>query len=336
MRILISTAALVATALVAVAAPSASGAEPERRKAPKKCLWKKRDCHPPARLWYRVSVDLEAEQNESNDQPPTENFSGMTERHKLKERWTLRSKHAIRLTLLCDESTEFEQPFLAKRRIAGRRRTIGGCVSLRRAHGMRPTLRFAAAAGGEVISMVRTHTFGPAEVVQPGGGFRRCEGREVSRTLVSSQPLAATISAPDSATIGLLIDAQASAPFATTHNVWTGFTCEENGATTTTPQFEADLEFGHTEVIAGNPTEGVFALGSWFPVHRFINFSPRARKFGGDYIIRKKVTQPELKPGTFPQPTPETGVAASPVGKDYAYTIRLEACPDKGRDVQRC
>ena len=329
MRRVTPTVALIATALLAFAPPSTSGAEPNRRAAPKKCLWKKRDCYPPARLWYRVSASLEAEQNTSLDRPPTD----ASEHHRLTERWTLRSNHAIRLTLLCDDPA-LAEPFLAKRRIDGKRRTIGGCANPRERR-MRPSLRFAATAGGEVTSMVRSQTFGPTEVIHPGGGFRRCEGREVSNTLVSSQPLAGTISTRDSTGIGLLIDAPASAPFATTHSVRTAFTCEENGTVTSSPRVEFDLRFGHTDVIGGDPREGIFDAGEWVALYNRLLFSARATDFGGALTFHKKVTQPELKPGAFPPPPPELGGAFT-AAKDYSFTVRFEPCPDKGRDVQGC
>lgn len=339
MRMVISTAALIATALLAFAAPTASGAEPERRAAPKKCLWKARDCYPPARLWYRVSVSLQAEQNANLDKLPTETFSGETQRDKLTERWTFRSIHAIRLTLLCDDASETQRPFLAKRRIDGKRKTVGGCANPRR--GFRPTLRFAATAAGEVMSMVSTQTFGPSEVVNPGGDVIRCEGHEASTTLVSSQPLDGTISTPDSQTTGLVIDAAAAAPFATLHSVQTAYTCEHHGTSTpsppsTSPQIEGDGRFQHTDVIGGDLREGIFAskVALWFPLNTFLRFTARPANFGGDYIIQKRVTQPQLAPGTFFPPPP--GLAGNTSAKDYTYTIRLEPCPNKGREVRRC
>jgi hypothetical protein len=45
--------------LVALA-PAAEAATTARAKP--KCVWPGRDCHPPARLWYRVSASLKAEQ----------------------------------------------------------------------------------------------------------------------------------------------------------------------------------------------------------------------------------------------------------------------------------
>src|SRR5262245_38737378 len=132
-------AAGVVGALVAAGAIDGGGVaaarseqEPHARTASTpRCLWAKRDCYPPARLWYRVSVSLEAEQNASVERPPAGGFSGETHRHRLSERWTLRSVHAIRLTQLCDEVDERERPFLDKRRIDGRRKTIGGCADKR-------------------------------------------------------------------------------------------------------------------------------------------------------------------------------------------------------------
>lgn len=328
-------AVLVAVAMgLIAAAPTADAAAPTsaRAKPNGDCLWPGRECYPPARLWYRVSVRLKAEREDNQVKPPTPASTGYEERVDWAQEWRLESRHAVRLTLMCAD-IGLREPFIDTARINGRRRKIGGCAPRRHAP-FAPTVRFAAAATGEVTRHQSTAALGPFE----NADGSRCVDRWLStRTLISAQPLVGSISAPGSSSVGVLISAEPTAPLATTHTAAPARECFDANGRPVPRAFgplDFDSTFGPADTIGGNPSEGFFLGGSWYALYQLIRFPPRAANFGRRYVVARTVDQPELEPGSFPPPPPRLVTVHHQ--KHYTYTIRLEPCPNRGLDVKRC
>jgi hypothetical protein len=172
-------------------------------------MWPGRDCHPPARLWYRASASLKAQQKSSREIPPSPQSTGYKDRNDLIQNWRLDSTNAVRLTLMC--TNDVGERFIDTARINGKRRRIGGCAP-RRTGSFSPEVRFAAAAGGEVTRHKQTDTLGPFENAD---GSRCDDEHQTTSTLISAQPLVGSLSAPGSSSVGVLISAEPTAPSAT-------------------------------------------------------------------------------------------------------------------------
>jgi hypothetical protein len=295
-------------------------------------MWPGRDCHPPARLWYRVSASLKAQQKLTEETPPSPHSTGHEDRRDLIQNWRLEGNNAVRLTLMCTNRDKGER-FIDTARINGKRRKIGGCAP-RRPRNFSSTVRFAAAAGGEVTRHELTSTLGPFE----NADGSRCIGEhQTTDTLISAQPLVGSISAPSSKSVGVLISAEPTAPSATIHLQAPARECFDSNDKPVPNAFgplDFDSDFGPEDTIGGNPTEGFFSPdGGWIALYRLIRFGPRAANFGGDYIIQEALSQPQLEPGSFPPPP--SRLVANTHEKHYSYTIRIEPCPSNGLDVKR-
>ena len=315
--------------LVALA-PAAEAATTARAKP--KCVWPGRDCHPPARLWYRVSASLKADQQVNDDVPPSNASTGHEQRYTWAQEWKLESKHAVRLTLMCTQVAPREQ-FIDSARIDGRRRKIGGCAPRRPASRFTPSARFAAAADGQVTHHEQTLTLGPFE----NADTSRCLDRQVTTLrLVSAQPLVGSISVPGSNSVGVLISAEPTAPLATVHRSVPARQCFDahgNPIPTAFGPGEFELTFGPEYMLGETPTEGFFSEGTWFALYQLIRFPTRAANFGRRYVIEKTLDQPELE---IPMPPAPPRLVAVPAQKEFTYTIRLEPCPNRGLAVKHC
>ena len=151
----------------------------------------KREPYPPARLWYRVSVEFKGRK------VFTDRVSGLPRPEAAN--WKLESRHAVRLTLLCVNVKLDPGPFVVSERIRGRQQRVGGCPRPTKHEprkNLRETVGFAATANGEVT---RWQLDDPID-------FRAgCPGRVTHQELVEHHPLTATISSPSSATAGLIM-----------------------------------------------------------------------------------------------------------------------------------
>ena len=160
----------------------------------------KREPYPPARLWYRVSVEFKG------SKVFTDRVSGLPEPEVAN--WKLESRHAVRLTLLCTNVKSFPRPFWVTERIRGTKRRVGGCprpTKEKPRKNLRDTVQFAATATGEVT---RWQLDDPIDF---GAG---CPGRVTHQELVEHHPLTGTISSPSSATAGLTVFADPRAGLA--------------------------------------------------------------------------------------------------------------------------
>jgi hypothetical protein len=297
------------------------GADPR----PAKCLWKQRNCLLPARLWYRVELDVEVASS-----PP---LSGRSLADDRTQDWRLEGNGAVRLTLECVDLSDFNpEPFLVKRRINGERRAIGGCGRKPR-DGLRPTVHFAALAGGSVTSFEINSSFGPF-----ANERFECPGYDWRVELIGTQGLTGQISTPSSLSEGLFVTLSLAEPEGTVLFGSSEEQCMvfETGETFTAgvPAFEGG--FPHSELL-GETARHWLAVGNdvtpWTELWKLIRFPLNAADFGGRYRITRTTGQSLRDP--MPRPFPPFGTFR-PHRQQYTYTVRLEPCPRKGLDVERC
>lgn len=331
----LAVAATVAATALALPPEAAAVAKRSAGEAQRGCLWPKRDCYPPARLWYRVSIAVKASQRGEGAlaAPPSPDWSGREHSWTASSRWTLAGNAAVILTLGCVEFLNRPaEPFLVKRRIDGKRRTIGGCAA-NAPDEFRPSVSFAAAATGEATSFERRDQVGAFEDYRDGRG---CDSFEESASLISVQPLLGQISTMSALTEGLWISADPTAPEATVHYSQTPHGCRRPGGEPYThPGFEADGGFHPSDhLFAEYPLEGFYVSGDWVSIWNLLRFPLRPGNFGEHYIIQRVVGAGEIDPSSVPPPP--SPIAAGYGERDYSFTLRLEPCPNKGRDPERC
>ena len=262
----------------------------------------KREPYPPARLWYRVSVEFKG------SKVFTDRASGLPEPEVAN--WKLESRHAVRLTLLCTNVKLFPRPFWVTERIRGTKRRVGGCprpTKEKPGKNLRDTVQFAATATGEVT---RWQLDDPIDF---GAG---CPGRVTHQELVEQHPLTGTISSPSSATAGLTVFADAVQPSTVTANA-PPIQCL---LTPQGPAYEKPaiaLSYPSTSLLFGDKREKV--NGKPISEHLTVRFPPE--RFGRDYDYTITLVQPEEGPDP---------------AKDYTYKVRFTACPRHGRDVEGC
>lgn len=337
-------AGLIAVAmagLIAVApSEEARAASAVPNRAQEECLWPKRDCYPPARLWYRISVDFmgsyayAAEAGELSAPGPPADPPGVSGSIAGRERWELKSNTAVILTLRCvDINFARQEPFLVKRRINGRRRTIGGCPH-NAAGRFRPTASFAANASGETRSWRQTTTIDP----YTSSAYGECQGVTDERALISSHGLQGQLSTGSSLTEAVEVSV-GEAPPTGDGNIHQG---ERRCASPDTgeeafysPPRDSPIQGFYTPLL-GNEYLYSFPDSDtpWRPAWFLLRFAVRAGNFGGSYIIQSQAGQSQLEPGNYPPPP--TAPLFEVHNKDYVYTVRLEPCPDKALDVDGC
>ena len=237
----------------------------------------KREPYPPARLWYRVSVEFKG------SKVFTDRASGLPEPEDAN--WKLESRHAVRLTLLCVNVKLDPGPFVVSERIRGRQQRVGGCPRPTKQEprkNLRETVRFAATANGEVT---RWQLDDPIDF---GAG---CPGRVTHQELVEHHPLTGTISSPSSATAGLTVFADAVQPSTVTANA-PPIQCL---LTPQGPAYEKPaiaLSYPSTSLLFGDEREKV--NGKPISEQLTVRFPPE--RFGRDYDYTITLVQPEEGP----------------------------------------
>lgn len=322
--------ALAAVLVLVALAACASGASPDRAegqvhaqsaKKPR-CLWPKRECHPPANLWYRITVE----------------FRGQLTRHSPNSipAWvrttTLESKivssNAVRLRLMCDDRNDDAGPYLVKRRINGKLRTIGGCgpgTAARRS--LHSTLRFAAKGNGELTRWENT------EVGQPvDDPTRRCDGYSVTAT-APRQALSGAIRTNGGSVGGIEVSIT-SAVRVVPPSGRTTYTCTVKRTGETTTRTATGLSGACCHIFGSTGWFQRDALG-WRAITERLRFSPKAANFGRRYTALLRADQGEItEPNVVPAPPPGAGWLREK--QEYSYVIRLQPCPNQGLDVGRC
>ncbi len=262
----------------------------------------KREPYPPARLWYRVTVEFKGLK------VFTDQISGLPD--SVDAKWKLESRHAVRLTLLCVNVKLDPGPFVLSERIRGRQRRVGGCprpTKEKPRKNLRETVRFAATANGAVTRWQHD---------QPIDFRAGCPGRVEHQELVERHPLTGTISSPSSATEGLAVFADAVRPSTVTANA-KPIQCL---LTPQGPVYEKPAiasSFPHVDFLFGDGIEQV--NGKLISKQLAVRFPPE--RFGRDFSYTRTLVQPEEGPDP---------------AKDYTYKVRFTACPRHGRDVENC
>ncbi|HWN07560.1 MAG TPA: hypothetical protein VNO53_10405 [Steroidobacteraceae bacterium] len=262
----------------------------------------KREPYPPARLWYRVTVEFKGLK------VFTDQISGLPD--SVDAKWKLESRHAVRLTLLCVNVMLNPGPFVLSERIRGRQRRVGGCprpTKEKPRKNLRETVRFAATANGAVTRWQHD---------QPIDFRAGCPGRVEHQELVERHPLTGTISSPSSATEGLAVFADAVRPSTVTANA-KPIQCL---LTPQGPVYEKPAiasSFPHVDFFFGDGIEQV--NGKLISEQLAVRFPPE--RFGRNFSYTRTLVQPEEGPDP---------------AKDYTYKVRFTACPRHGRDVENC
>ncbi len=262
----------------------------------------KREPYPPARLWYRVSVEFKGLN------AFTDRASGLPDTYE--GNWKLESRNAVRLSLLCTNVKLDPRPFVLSERIRGRQRRVGGCprpTAKEPRKNLRETVRFAATAIGEMTRWEHNY---------PVDFAAGCPGRVEHQELVEHHPLTGEISSPSSAVEGIVVfghEVQRSTVTVTAPAIQCLLTPQgpayEKPAIATSSPF-INLFFGdEAQRVGDKPVSEQLA----------VRFPPE--RFGQDYSYTRRLTQPEGE--------------ARP-RKEYTYTVRFTACPRQGRDVEGC
>lgn len=293
----------------------------------RRCLWRKRECYPPANLWYRVTVEFDGQltfRARDHFQSCPACWVMTTE-----VKWRIASNTAVRLRLLCDDEDDDTGPFLVKRRIDGKRRPIGGCA--RGARGdVHPSLLFAAHAAGELTRWTNTAVVDPVD-----GQIVRCEGF-THTTTTSGQPLSGAIRTTGGSLAALEIDVSPIGPVMPPTSAPPTHTCTNKITGEVTTHYGSPAGGGACCYLWGSTGwyqhDDVFG---WRTISQKLRFSPRAANFGRRYAPVLEATQREITEPR-PEPLPPPGAAWARQEQSYHYKIVLEPCPDRGLDVERC
>jgi len=333
-----------APAASAHAATAGGAGEPELKASAalagspaRRCLWPGRACHPPARLWYRVSLRLDARLDYRS--PPGALYSGPSPRpyygvvpgtETLGEVWELESDNAVRLTLACVDLDVPDVPFLIERRVNGRRRPVGGCGRGAPAR-LRPSARFTALAAGAVVYYRRQQTIEPFTIANGD----RCDGHVSVYTLTKAAGLGGMVRTDSSMDSGLVVNAFAIPPTGTAYSRADERRC-------TPPGRDPYVYFAARDenrpiagpTIVGEEYVHPSAAIGWTPAPALVRFALRPSRFGRAFVIRRPVRQPQIDQELYGQAPllPQFGLYR----KDYVYTLRLTPCPNRGLDVGRC
>ena len=306
---LLVPALLALAALVLASPPQAEAAKPGA---------KQRTGYPPARLWYRLSLEFEGSLSGSSTAEEG------TSEYRRDEAWTLRSERAVRISLMCINRRIPVQPFLVKERVRrnGKRRrmTVGGCGSST-SDNLVPTARFRSAVRGEATEWTIEDRLDRFD----------CEPFTSEQTMLEPQPLDGLLLSASSATEGLRHSSEpstaglAAAPI----DVFVeSTTCTEPDGTTYTT-------YGHDGSRAFVPTDhiGYESVIDRRPTAESMRFEIPPRRFGRS--IKRRF-------GPFtqafdPQRPFDNGAGLMHYAeKDYSYTLKLDPCPRRGRDVGGC
>ena len=322
MRALVAVLALVALAACAGgAAPDRAEGQVHAQSAKKpRCLWLKRECYPPANLWYRIAVEFRGKltRHSPNSIPAWVRTTRLESR--------IVGLNAVRLRLMCDDRNDEAGPCLVTRRINGKRRTIGGCgPSARRSR--HSTLQFAAKGNGELTRWENT------EVGQPvDDPAQRCDGYTVTAT-APRQALSGAIRTNGGSVGGIEISI-APAGRVVPPSGRTTYTCTVQRTGQTTTRTATGLGGACCHIFGSTGWYQRDALG-WRPITERLRFSPKAANFGRRYTANLTADQGEImEPNVVPAPPPGAGWLREQ--QEYTYVIVLQPCPNQGLDVGRC
>jgi hypothetical protein len=318
-------------------ADSDTAVRPAASPAGRGCLWKRRDCYPPARLWYRLSLRFKGDFRwEGRADHPLSAWKVPADRvDSGLERWELESNTAVRLTLSCADVGELQrEPFLVKRRINGKRRTIGGCPRNAPTR-LKPTLNFAANATGELTFFSRTATMAAGT-----GNTHRCDGWSFSDIFTSSHGLVGSVGSRSSLTEGLELGWVPAPPTAGRLIHHDAVRCTPLGGGNpflVLPEQNNERDDGfYAPALGTEYLNNVDPNIGWRPAPWFVRFAVRAAHFGGDFIIQGQAKQPQRDPRSPAYVRPPVAPTYEHWRKDYTYTLRLEPCPNTGLDVESC
>jgi hypothetical protein len=326
MRVLGAVVVLVAFTAVAGGATAARVHDQRHAQAAQKprCLWPKRECHPPANLWYRVLVGFRGVLTRHSSENAIPNWVRTTEL-----KWRFVSHHAVRLRLMCDDELDASGPFLVQRRINGKRRTIGGCGPDPR-RGLRTSLRFAATGSGETTR--RTNTFVAAPV---DGPVERCEGY-TSTSNAPTQALSGAIRTTGGSVGGMEISISPIGRVMGPTGTPPTYTCT-NKVTGASRTRTGDHGNGGAccHIFGSTQWHQRDSLGQWRSITERLRFSPTASNFGRRYAANLAAEQEELKELDV-KSIPPAGTPWLFEEQAYSYAIVLTPCPNQGLDVGRC
>ncbi len=308
--------ALIPLAALAATTTATAAHRPRAHKPP---------AYPPAQLWYRVSLDF------------TGTGKGADPTHQMfSEKWTLHSNTAVRVSLMCKNTLlpDGTLVFIRRRlREGGRRVRVGGCPRNRPTGSqLRPTLRFAANATGEISEWENSFI---------GLGAGVCPDTPETQRLTSAQGIGGSISSPSSAVEGLVLLLRLAPPAGTMHYHRDARQCsyfsepalDVDSAWTGEPYDPVGDEF------IANPRGVADGQPAWLPLNELLisrgNLLTRqAERFGHAFTLRFSVDQRAIAAGSYPPAPPGTG--GNEREKHYRYTFRFTPCPRRGLDVKHC
>jgi hypothetical protein len=295
-----------------------------------RCLWRKRECYPPAKLWYRITVEFDGQltlrfrRGIRGLQTCAPCWVRTT-----RVKWRIVSNTAMRLTLMCADEKDRAEPFLVRRRINGKRRPVGGCARGAR-RDLRPTLRFAAHGQGDV-----THWTSTAVVEPVDGQVMSCEGFTHTMT-APGQAVAGAIRTAGGSFAGLQIDVTPVGSVMPPSGAAVTHTCTNKITGEVTTRRGSPAGGGACCHLWGSTGwyQRDDALG-WRPITQKLRFSPRAANFGRRYGPQLEATHREITESTV-EPVPPPGAALLLEEQSYGYKLVLKPCPNQGLDVERC
>ena len=313
-----TTRTLALTALIALAASASATAahRPRTRQPP---------AYPRAQLWYRVSVDFTGTWKGATLPDPVN--------HMFSEKWTLHSNTAVRVSLMCQNTLlpDGTLVFIRRRlRDGGRRVRVGGCPRNRpKGSHLRPTLRFAANATGEITEWEHSS-------IALGGGV--CPDTPETQRLTSAQGIGGSISSPSSAVEGLVLLLRPAPPAGTMHYHRDARQCSYFSE----PAIDADLPWSSGPVgdeFIADPQGLAEGQPAWRPMNRLLIsrgslLTGQAERFGHAFTLRFTVDQAAIAARSYPPAPPGTG--GNDREKHYRYTFRFTPCPRRGLDVKHC
>jgi hypothetical protein len=304
-----------------VALPALVGAERDAAAAKPRCLWAKRDCYPPANLWYRVRVEFTGDlvrRSVEGSMPTWERTTRLE--------WTLESNTAVRLRLMCDDMADNAGPFLVKRTIQGVRRTIGGCGRGAR-RDLFPSLSFAAKGTGELTRWTNSETGGPVD-----GPGSHCDGFTVTAQAPRQELSGAVQSVGGSAAsieIGVRAAGRVVPPTGSTP-----YTCTNTITGQTSTRSATGLAGACCHIFGSTGWYQRDGILGWKRITDHLRFSPTAARFGGRLWVLHDVDQDEITEDRPALPPP--GAAWLREEQHYYYKILFVPCPNHGLDVARC
>ena len=292
-------------------------------------LARKPPAYPPAQLWYRVSVDFDGTWTGATLPDPAHSM--------FSEKWTLHSNTAVRVSLMCQNTLlpDGTLVFIRRRlRDGGRRVRVGGCPRNRpKGSHLRPTLRFAANATGEISEWEHS-------LIALGAGV--CPDTPETQRLTSAQGIGGSISSPSSAVEGLVLRVRLAPPAGTMHNHRDARRCSyfsEPARDVDSPWRAGDPYDPVGDEFIADPQGLADGRPAWLPMNQLLIsrdklLTRQADRFGHAFTLRFTVDQAAIAAGSYPPAPPGTG--GNEREKHYRYTFHFTPCPRRGLDVKHC